>query len=139
MSQGKRLRKNGIVHGADVERRVEDLKDFLEMRIDNLDRMLGERITAVERGITHAESEMKNRLEGMNEFREQLRAQASTFVTKGEYDLSCDRTEDDIRSLREFRATIDAKASQSAVNVAYILNGLALAVAVLSVIISILR
>ena len=51
----------------------------------------------------------------MNEIRDQLRDQASTFVTKAEYRTAHDRIEEDIRSLRESRSLLEGKANQSAV------------------------
>lgn len=49
------------------------LRDYFEARVQ-----------AVEKGTSLARGELERRLEGMNEFREQLRDQASRFITRDE-------------------------------------------------------
>ena len=59
------------------------------------------------------------RLGGMNEFRQALTDQASTFTTRTEHQIIVN----EIRELREFKAELMGKASQSSVYIAW---GLAL-------------
>lgn len=84
-----------------------------------------ERFAATEKTTQLMRDVMDHRLETMNEFREQLSNQAHTFVTHTENN----RTIEDIKVLREYKAGLESKASQSSVNVAF-------AVAVLSLLVS---
>lgn len=86
------------------------LKEYLESRID-----------AVKDSITTAQIAMEKRLEGMNEFRETLRDQASKLVTRAELDSRDALINSDIRVLREAKATLDGKASQFSLAVAMVL------------------
>jgi len=54
---------------------------------------LEERLKASEKALELANNNMCSRLEGMNEFREQLRNQAATFVTRIELDAKLDGIE----------------------------------------------
>jgi predicted sugar kinase len=69
---------------------------------------------------------LEKRLESMNEFRLQLKDQAGTFYTKGEHEVYMSSVEKDLRMLRESKATLEGKASQTSVTVALIISGLGL-------------
>ena len=74
---------------------------------------------------------LEKRLESMNEFRTQLKDQAGTFFTRNEHEVYMTSVDKDLRMLRESKATLEGKASQSSVNVALIISfvGIALALA----------
>jgi len=74
---------------------------------------------AIEKEITLAKLEMDRRLESMNEIRGTLNDQNNRFITRNEYELAHNKLVDDIRMLREFKATIDGKANMSAVYLSY--------------------
>jgi hypothetical protein len=56
-----------------------------DARIELLERLFEEKITARDRALTVAMATMDVRLDGMNEFRNTLRDQATQFVTRDEY------------------------------------------------------
>jgi len=58
------------------------LREYIDTRIDALEK----RFTDINRATDLAAKAIEQRLEGMNEFREQLRSQAGTFVTQIEID-----------------------------------------------------
>lgn len=64
-------------------------------------------------------------LGGMNE---------STFITRKEFDAFKERIDGDIRSLRESRAEMQGKASQSSVNTAMIISAIGLILAIIGLI-----
>ena len=78
---------------------------------------------------------LDRRLNGMNEFREALKDQQMLFVGRKEYDF----TLADIRELRESRAELQGRASQSSVVWAYILSVLGIMLALSSVLIQLFR
>ena len=81
-----------------------------------------ERLIAADKAIKLAGDAMNSRLEGMNEFRETLQDQASRFITRDEHDI----VKEELASLREFKAAVQSKASQSSVYVAWALAVLAI-------------
>jgi hypothetical protein len=85
----------------------------------SMERQVNTQIISLKDATTLAKFEMDKRLEGMNEFRNQLKDQSSMFYTKSEHEQFGKRIEDDIRSLRESRASLEGKASQNSVLIAY--------------------
>lgn len=81
-----------------------------------------ERLIAADKAIKLAGDAMNSRLEGMNEFRETLQDQTSRFITRDEHDI----VKEELASLREFKAAVQSKASQSSVYVAWALAVLAI-------------
>jgi len=74
------------------------------------------RLAANEQAVELAREILMQRLETMNQIREQLRDQAQTFIPRSEFTIMCKKTDDDIRSLRESRAELAGKASQKDVD-----------------------
>lgn len=89
------------------------------------------RISALEKATHVAAQQMDKRLEGMNEFRDALKDQATKFITKDEFNIQHQRVVDDIRTLRESRAKLEGRASQTSVFIAY---GLVIVSIIISVI-----
>ena len=116
------------------------------------------KIRALEKATEIAASGMDKRLEGMNEFRNQLKDQTFTFITRNEiltiinrmnddlkilreqnselftrkeHQTYLEKTDSDIRLLRESKANLEGKASQTSVNIS-------LAIAVMSVILALM-
>ena len=78
-----------------------------------------------------AEGQMNERLAKMNEFRDVLKDQASTFVTKNEIDFKMEQIKKELESLKLTRANLEGKASQSSVMIAYIISVIGLCLAIL--------
>ena len=73
------------------------------------------RFEAIARAVDKAESTLAARLAGMNEFRDQLKDQASRFVTREEVQLTVKPIVEDIRCIRDFINKQEGKASQRSV------------------------
>lgn len=103
-----------------IEEPTVSLRDYFDSKITSLDKA-----TSV------ASSNMERRLEGMNEFRAQLKDQAALFFTRAEHQAYLEKVDADIRVLRESKATLEVKASQKAVTFSTIvaLIGVILAIA----------
>jgi hypothetical protein len=89
-----------------------------------------EKFMAAEKANTLFMDRLDDRLEGMNQFREELRTQASQFMTRKEWELAHARVLEDIRFLREAKAGMEGKASQLSVNITFLVSLIGLAVAV---------
>ena len=61
------------------------LKEHLDHRFEDLYRFLEARFAGQTKAVEKAENSMNLRLEGMNEFRDQMKDQAATFVTREEH------------------------------------------------------
>ncbi len=96
----------------------------------SIERQVNTQITSLKDATTLAKFEMDKRLEGMNEFRNQLKDQANMYFTKSEHEQFGKRIEDDIRSLRESRATLEGKASQNSVLIAYAIAGFSMVISI---------
>ena len=75
---------------------------------------------------------LEKRLESMNEFRLQLKDQAGTFFTRNEHEVYMASVEKDLRVLRESKAMLEGKATQTAVNISTVIAIIGVALALLS-------
>ena len=89
------------------------------------------RLKAIEKSTDLSANTLEKRLEGMNEFRDTLRDQASRFVTRDELEVRTSVNRDAIAELRTFKDRLEGKASASSVYIAY---GISLVGLVLSII-----
>jgi len=93
------------------------LKEYTDKRLEEL-----------EKAILLAKQNIDQRLESVNEFRAQLNDQAKNFITRAEHDVLVK----DIQDLREFKAVVNAKASQNSVTVAYVITIISLIISISS-------
>jgi hypothetical protein len=73
-------------------------------------------ITEQNRSINVARESMEKRLDSMNEFRATLKDQSATLVSLNTFNAWKDKTDSDIRELRDSKAKLEGKADQSQVN-----------------------
>ena len=115
---------NGELNKYYYNRRFKDLKEIFNVKI-----------SSIEKAIELAHEEMERRLQGMNEFREQLNNQAHEFITRKEMDIIKAK----ISELKEFKATLEGKADHRAVSIAYIISFLGIIIGVIAVVISLVK
>ena len=86
------------------------LKEYFENRIINLEKLIMNEInhidiqhTSIEANqhaaLVEAKKDLERRLSGMNEFREQLQGQATTFLTKERFEVEKKSIDDIIRQI----------------------------------------
>jgi hypothetical protein len=83
--------------------------------------------------------QLDKRLESMNEFRESLRDQNSTFLRKEEYDTRHGAMEFRISALEISKAELCGKASQSSVNITTALAVFSIFISIVSVMVHYIR
>jgi hypothetical protein len=99
---------------------------FFETKYQALAKLMNEKFSHINKATEEAKRIMEHRLEGMNEFRGALKDQASLMMPREEYGIQHQRlvdimelhnkkVEDDVRMLRESKATLEGKASQESV------------------------
>ncbi len=126
------------------------LKEYIEKRLEAIENDIIEikewqcrimdketfkvEFNSLERATQIAAANLEKRLEGMNEFRQQMKDQAGSFITRVEHSAMIDRFDGDIKSLRESRAMLEGKASQTTALGAIVLSSLGILIAVISII-----
>ena len=119
------------------------LRDYVDRLLFEFEKRINQRFDDLEKNLKRAAGDQKDALElaretintrlaGMNEFRDTLKDQAGTFVTRAELVSTMGSLQESINSLKESRATLEGKASQSSVNIGYVASGLALLIALVS-------
>ena len=108
------------------------MREFLVVRIDALREYTDTRFTAQEEATERARASMEKRLDGMNEFRNTLKDQGQTFITKTEHSAWCDR----VSKLELSKATLEGKADQKSVTNAIIIAFIGLALSIVGIIIN---
>jgi hypothetical protein len=94
------------------------LKEYFEHKLEDMEEKIDIKITSLKEATILARETMNERLAKMNEFRDTLKDQSTTFITKGEYNSFYEKTNISIKSLDESRAEAKGKASQSQVMIA---------------------
>ena len=113
---------------------VDSLKEYLDKRIDDLDvandRSVQDAKSSADKAIEVNAKIIEKRLDSMNEFREQLRDQAGTFITRSEYEIAHKSLSDKIDGLSTTAAILVTRASQGSVNFSYIYSTIILVITV---------
>ena|SRR3990172_6160168 len=94
----------------DGKQESEWIVKMFDQRIRDLEVLIGARFDAAQSAVDKAERSMNSRLEGMNEFRDTLKDQASKFITEERLKP----IESAVDKLRISEATLAGKASQTA-------------------------
>jgi hypothetical protein len=97
------------------------LREFFEQRMNGL-----------EESIRVYHIAMDSRLHAMNEFRDSLKDQSAKMRTREECVGLMDRVTEDVKALRESKAMLEGKASQSSVNITMAISVLSLGLSAVS-------
>ena len=115
------------------------LKEHLETRLESLQKHIEAQLHSIDRATCLALQTMDKRLEGMNEFREALKDTTARLATREELAMQATRNREiverldaDINELKQYRASMEGKASQTSVNAATALSVAGLILALIS-------
>ena len=67
---------------------IKDLKEYTNTIVVAQERAIAVAMAAADKAVGKAEMAVEKRLEGMNEFRQQMADQQKTYITRNEYDLN---------------------------------------------------
>jgi len=109
-----------------LETKMDDLKVYCEMLVENLRILHVKDYAAHETALELATKNLEIRLDKLNELREIVTQRETHYTTKGEMAIRLERIDEDIRGLRESRAELEGKASMMSVLFAYLLGLVAL-------------
>jgi hypothetical protein len=106
----------------------------IEILIEEKCKRIDERFESIEVARNLAVKALEARLTTLNEIREALRDQQTTFFTKDSHEAYMKATEIELRSLQDFKLTLDTKASSSQVTWAYVIGGVGILLSLISLI-----
>ena len=136
---------------------VVGLKEYVDMRFSESEKAKDNALHSIEIARREAQTAMEKRLDGMNEFRDQLRDQASRFITREEYLTGhkpieeklngkvgieeyrafCNQVMTTLEDYKINKAVLATKASSTTVIISWIFNIVVLAVAIVSLVVRI--
>lgn len=104
------------------------LKEHIEKQIAWIDRYFEKRLEAMHVAVGKAEEQLGKRLEGMNEFRDTLRDQASRLATKDEFYIRGNETDRRIKELEISKARLEGRSAIISVVVSVFISGLVIVI-----------
>jgi len=107
------------------------LHEQLIFRSEILEKQLDEKASTIEKSTSLASRSMEARLESMNEFRAQLKNQATEFMRREECLATMGKCDADIRTLNRSKDLLEGKATMLSVYISYGLSIIALAMALI--------
>lgn len=107
-----------IYHDKDVD----DLRHHRDEMTKNLREFLEQQLESIDRTTRDKAAVMDKRLEGMNELRGAMKDQALLYAEKKDLYAVKESLEKDVRMLRESKAELHGKSSQTAIIVAVIFS-----------------
>ena len=117
-----------------TEKDYVSLKEYFSSQLCALRKQYDERFRVLELSTKEAKADMDKRLEGMNEFRQQLKDQSATFIARPEHEAVLK----EIQGLRESRAELAGKADQSQVLWSLIMSVVGIVIGVIAVFVKVL-
>ena len=111
-----------------TDKEVVSLREYIDTKFHMQEKLFESKSDAAEKATILAKAEIDRRLEGMNEFREQLSKQADSFITRSDFA----NHSKEIESLKLSRAELSGKASQVAVNISYLISGICILLTIVS-------
>ena len=106
---------------SDILREIADLRTDIDHRFEDAELLRVESARLTKTALDAAHTSMEKRLDGMNEFRDQLKDQAAKFVTREEMISTLKSIQANVEILLSARATEEGKASQKSLNVTMII------------------
>lgn len=115
------------------------LRDLFEAQLTAMQERFLAELRAIREAVTVANAANDKRLDSVNEFRAQMADQAARFIVRSDLEAAVAPLRSDIAALKEFRAELKGKASQSSVNMAYAFAGLSAVLGIVNLLIALLK
>ena len=109
------------------------IEKYISQQIKAVKALMKSKYQTIEKSTDLATSLLDKRLDTMNEFRQALKDQQATFVSRSEFEILHQRIIEDIRILREAKATTEGKASMASVYISYLIALIALAISIIRI------
>ena len=113
---------------------IEEIHHHVDMQLTMFKENTEARFKSSDEAIGIATMNIDRRLAEMNEFRGQLKDQASTFITRQEYYSAHEAFRETMRKLENWQASIQGMATQKSVTGSYFLGMLAICIAILDIV-----
>jgi len=119
------------------------LREYIEQRMEDCRACHDAQMEAMDKAIELAASQLGVRLDHMNEFRDTLKDQSSTFIPRPEFEKIMTSISENhnerLRALELSRAELQGKASQASLNVAMVVAVMSAIISIVGVVTRILR
>jgi hypothetical protein len=115
------------------------LREYIDLRFSNLEKELLTYQCSNDVNLKAAHASMDKRLEAMNEFRATITDSSNKYFTKAEHEAWKEKIEQELQLLRDFKLTIDTKASSRSVTTGYIISGIAILISFIGMILTIVK
>ena len=107
----------------------DEMKYYFDKQVQLVERHCNEttdlKVNALKEATTLAKDAMEVRLEGMNNFRDDLRDQAKSLYSRQEHDLYAEKVNDQIQNHQSILDQLKGKAEQSTVMIALLMSSIA--------------
>jgi hypothetical protein len=113
-------------------------REYFTLWLTELEKRINEKFESIDRARELAANNIELRLEKLNEFRDTMRDRDKAYFTRIEHEIYMKSVDSDLRELRSARDEMRGKASQSSVNIALVISGLAAAVSIIKIIIDLM-
>lgn len=125
----------------ELQGEVKTLREMFESQFRSLKEVIELNFNAINKATDKALTANDKRLEGMNEFRDTLKDQAASFITRKDFDAQHEAVKENIQRLEISRAEMDSKANQKTMDIKFVeaksSQNKILAIAVIAVLVSI--
>ena len=106
------------------------LEEYFNLKFNGID----DKFNALDKANILAYQSMEKRLNGMNEFRDTLKDQASRFITRVELEVYMEKFNSNIKSLELSRAMLEGKADQKSVIITAAISLIGLLIGIFSLV-----
>lgn len=106
---------------------------YIDSELKRIEQASDLKYLSIKEATTLAKNEVDIRLAGMNEFRQALKDSNATFMTKAEFSIYHDKLSEDVKSLRESRASTEGKATMTSVYISYAIALIALTISIIRI------
>jgi hypothetical protein len=116
----------------------DSLKEYFSSEIKGLETRMDDKFDSVTQVTENSRAAMEKRLEGMNEFRDQLKDQATKFVTRDELNIQLKAIGDKVQTLLDSKSEQVGATKQISLTWTQLTGGVLVLVAVLTLIFKLL-
>jgi subtilase family serine protease len=118
-----------------IDKQFELFEKSVDERFKSLNEYINERFQSAQLAVDKATEVLKEKLEGLNEWRQQSKDQTATHPTR----IEIKNIEKDIMDLRESRAELRGKANQKDVNISIVIAIVGFIIGIISILIDFIK
>jgi hypothetical protein len=122
----------------ELDIKIAAVKELTCHTIAALEKLANEKFAGIDKALNLQSKEYERRLEFLNGEADRLKNMQATYLSRELYDTQHETLRKRIDILEQNRANVEGKASQSAVNIAYIISAIGIIIGIAGLLISVL-